>query len=98
MKPPSDEPFGDDEVLDAAVRCERPLEAVGVEPWHEEVRVLRVDAEELVAHRPADEIRIEVQAADVLLELLPHAPILAGEVLLMCDGFDLDERAGGQLR
>jgi hypothetical protein len=55
----TDEPTGDDEILDAAVRLERPLQPVGVDARDEEVRVLRLEAEQLVADRSADEIRVE---------------------------------------
>ncbi len=77
METHADEAVGDDEVLDAAVRLERALQAVGVDARDEEVGVLRLEPEQLVADGAADEIRVEVQAADVLLELLPHEPILA---------------------
>jgi hypothetical protein len=55
----ADEPAGDDEILDAAVRLERPLQPVGVDAPDKEVRVLRLEAEQLVADRSADEIRVE---------------------------------------
>ncbi len=50
----------------------------GVEPGHEEVRVLRVEPEQLVAHGAADEVGVEPERADVLLDLLAHPAILAG--------------------
>src|SRR5439155_1673950 len=58
----ADEPVGDDEVLDAAVRFEHRSEAVGIDAGDEEVRVLRVLSEQLVADRAADEVRIEPEA------------------------------------
>jgi hypothetical protein len=41
------------------VRLERPLQPVGVETRDEKVRVLRLEAEQLVADGAADEIRVE---------------------------------------
>jgi hypothetical protein len=55
----ADEPAPDDQVIDAAVRLERPLQPVGVDARDEKVRVLRLEAEQLVADRSADEIRVE---------------------------------------
>ena len=78
VEPDADEPVGDDEVLDAPVRRERRPQPFGVEPGHEEVRVLRVEPEQLVAHGAADEVRVEPEPADVLLDLLAHPAILAG--------------------
>ena len=58
----ADESAGDDEILDAAVRREPLLEAVGVDTGHEEVGVLRVEPEQLVADGPADEVGVEARA------------------------------------
>ena len=55
----TDEAAGDAQVLDAAVRGEFGLQSFGVDARDEEVRVLRVEAEQLVADRSADEIRVE---------------------------------------
>ena len=88
MQPHPDEPARDDEVLDPAVRLERGAQAVDVDAGDEEVGVLRVEAEQLVADRAADEVGVEAERADVVLDLLPH--VLEGS-----DRFDLDERARG---
>jgi hypothetical protein len=55
----TDEPARDDQVLDAAVRLECPLQPVGVDARDEEVRILRLETEQLVADGSADEIRVE---------------------------------------
>jgi hypothetical protein len=55
----ADEPSCDDQVLDAAVRLESPLQPVGVDARDEEVRILRLEAEQLVADGAADEVRVE---------------------------------------
>jgi hypothetical protein len=55
----ADEPSGDDQVLDAAVRLESPLQPAGVDTRDEEVRILRLETEQLVADRSADEVRVE---------------------------------------
>jgi hypothetical protein len=55
----TDEPARDDQVLDAAVRLECPLQPVGVDTRDEEVRILRLETEQLVADGSADEIRVE---------------------------------------
>jgi hypothetical protein len=49
---------GDVELLGPAVSRERLAEALDIDPGNEEVRVLRVDAEELVADRAADDVRV----------------------------------------
>jgi hypothetical protein len=59
VQPHADEPPRDDEILDAPERRERGLQAVGVDAGNEEVRVLRLEPEELVADGAADEIGIE---------------------------------------
>ena len=46
-------------------------------PGHEEVGVLRVEPEQLVAHRAADEVGVEAERRDVVLDLLAHPAILA---------------------
>jgi hypothetical protein len=55
----ADEPSGDDQVVDAAVRLESPLQPVGVDTRDEEVRILRLETEQLVADGSADEVRVE---------------------------------------
>ena len=55
---------------------ERGLEAVGVDSGDEEVRVLRLEAEQLVANRTADEVRVEAERVDVVLEFAPHRRIV----------------------
>jgi hypothetical protein len=55
----ADEPARDDQILDAAVRRERPLQPVGVDARDQEVRVLRLEAEQLVADSAADEVGVE---------------------------------------
>ena len=99
----ADEAAGDDELLDAPVRLERPRRPVGVDARHEEVGVLRLEAEQLVADGAADEVRVEPERADVVLDSgLTGASSLpppadrhwSGER----DRLDLDERAGGELR
>ena len=77
MQPDADEPVGNDEVLDAPVRSERGPQPLGVEAGHEEVGVLRVQPEQLVAHGAADEVGVEAQLADVVLDLVAHRAILA---------------------
>jgi hypothetical protein len=77
MQAHADEPAGDDEILDAPVRLERALQPVGVDAGNEKVGVLRLQAEQLVADRAADEIRVEPEPFDVVRDLLPHRGILA---------------------
>ena len=78
MEPDADEPVGDDEILHAAVRRERRAQPLGVDARDEEVGVLRVEPEQLVAHGAADEVGVEPERADVILDLLAHRAILAG--------------------
>ena len=52
-----------------AARSSR-AQALDVDTGHEEVGVLRVDAEQLVAHGTADHVGVEPERADVLLDLL----------------------------
>jgi hypothetical protein len=59
MQAHADEPARDDQVLDTAVRLECPLQPVGVDARDEEVRILRLETEQLVADGSADEIRVE---------------------------------------
>ena len=95
IQPRADEAAGDDQVLDLAVRRERSLQPVRVDARNEEVRVLRLEAEQLVADGAADEIRVEAERVDVVLEFAPHRRIL---VYTEGDGFDLDERSRRELR
>src|SRR6476661_10682827 len=59
-----------DELFGTAVRRESLAQSRDVDARDEEVCVLRVDAEQLVADRAADDIRVELERADVLLDLL----------------------------
>ena len=72
------------------MRLERPSQPVVVDSGDDEVGVLRLEAEQLVADGTADEIRVESQAADELLDCAVHR-------LRQCDGLDLDECAGRKL-
>ena len=65
----ADRPAGDDELLRPSVRGERGAQAGDVDAGDEEVRVLRVEPEQLVADRAADDVRVEPERADVLLDL-----------------------------
>src|SRR5262249_34509369 len=65
-----DELSRDLEILDAAVGLEGAAERVVVDAEDEEVRVLRLEPEQLVANRAADEVRVEPERADVVLDLL----------------------------
>ncbi len=65
-----------DENLHPAVRRERLPQLLGVDAEHEEVGVLRVQAEQLVANRAADEVRVEPQPANIRLNCLAHCDIL----------------------
>jgi hypothetical protein len=70
MEPDADEPVGDHEVLDPAVGGGGGGQPLGVEPRHEEVRVLRVDPEQLVADGASHEVGVEPERAHVFLDLL----------------------------
>ena len=63
VEPHADRPAGDDELLDAAVRLERARRPSMSTPGNEEVGVLRVEPEQLVAHRAADDVRVEPERA-----------------------------------
>ena len=80
VEPDADEPVRDHEVLDAPVRRERRAQPLGVDAGYEEVRVLRLEPEQLVAHGAADEVGIQPEPADVCLDLLAHAAIVARAV------------------
>ena len=75
-EPEPDRAARDDELIDPAVRRERRAQLLGVEAGDEEVRVLRVDPEQLVADGAADEVGVEPERADVVLDRL-HARIVA---------------------
>ena len=77
VEPDADEPVGDHEVLDAPVRSERRAQPLGVDAGHEEVRIFRLEPEQLVTHGAADEVGIQPEPADVFLDLLAHAAIVA---------------------
>ena len=94
-------------VLDAPVRLERRAQPGLVDPGHEEVLVGVLDAEQLVADRAADDVRVEAERADVAADGGRHradcarrpAGARADESLLQVrDGLDLDERSRRQLR
>ena len=70
--PHTDRAPGDDELLGPAVREQRRAQPGDVDARDEEVRVLRVDAQQLVANRPADDVRAEVERPDVVLDPLGH--------------------------
>jgi hypothetical protein len=72
MEADADEPLGDDEILDAAMRCERRAERVRVHARDEEVGVLRLETEELVADGAPDEICVQAEPSDVVLDLAEH--------------------------
>ena len=57
---------------------ERRPQAFRVDLWHEEVGVLRVEPEQLVAHGATDEVGVESERTHVILDFLPHRAILAG--------------------
>jgi hypothetical protein len=57
----ADEPSRDDEVLDAAMRREPALQLLGVDTGDEEVRILRLDPEQLVADGAADDVGVELE-------------------------------------
>jgi hypothetical protein len=61
VQPHADEPSRDDEILDATVRREPTLQLVGVDAGDEEVRILRVEAEQLVADGAADDVGVELE-------------------------------------
>jgi len=75
--PGADEPSGDDEILDVPVRSELLLQLFGVYARDEEVRILRLVAEQLVADGAADEVGVEAEAVDIAFELAPHRRIVA---------------------
>jgi hypothetical protein len=61
VEPHTDEASRDDEIFDATVRREPPLQLLRVDTGDEEVRVLRLEAEELVADGAADDVRVELE-------------------------------------
>ena len=67
VQPRADEAAGDDEVFDLAVRRECLLQSVRIDARNEEVRVLGLEAQQLVAHGAADEIGVEAELVDVVL-------------------------------
>ncbi len=64
---------GDLEVLDAPVRLELGAELLVIHAENEEVGVLRLEAEQLVADGASDDVRVEAERADVVLDLLLQA-------------------------
>src|SRR5579884_1631341 len=76
-EPDADDAVRDDERLDLAVRSQPPQELVLVETGNEEVRVLRRAPEQLVSDGAADEVGVEVEAADEVFDCRLHGRILA---------------------
>ena len=54
------------------MRFERAAETVVVDAWDDEVRVLRLEPEQLVAHGAADEVGVERERADEVLDCAIH--------------------------
>src|SRR5690349_25106197 len=54
------------------MREERRAEPVDVDARHEKVCVFRLDAQSLVPHRAADDVRPQIERAHVLLDALRH--------------------------
>src|SRR5581483_11329464 len=73
----ADGPAGDDELLGAAVRREPLAQPLDIQSGNEEVGVLRLVTEQLVADRTADEVGVEPEPVDVVLDPLQHLSILA---------------------
>ena len=96
MKAESNEAVGDDEILDASVRCECRAKPIGVETGNEKVGVLRIEPEQFIADSATDEIGVEPQRTHVVLDFLAHRAILAR--LEDRYGLDLDKGAGRELR
>ena len=63
-------------VLDPPVRLEQRAQPGLVDARDEEVLVRVGDAEQLVAHRAADDVRVEAERADVGADRRAHAGIL----------------------
>jgi hypothetical protein len=57
------------------VRSKRVAESLDVDTRDEEVRILRLAPEQLVADRAADNVGVEAERADVVLELFQSAAI-----------------------
>jgi hypothetical protein len=72
IQPSTDLPARNLEVLHLAVRIERAAKSVVVDARNDEIRVLRVEPEQLVANGPADEVRVEPETADEVLDYLVH--------------------------
>ena len=72
MEARADAPPRDLELLYLAVRLECGAQAFVVHSGHDEIRVLRFTPEELVAHRAADEVGVEVEAPDEVLDCAIH--------------------------
>jgi hypothetical protein len=70
--PYTDGPARDDELLRPAVRQQRRTQAYDVDAGNEEVCVLRLDAEQLVANRPADNVRAELERPHIVLDPFRH--------------------------
>ncbi len=67
IEPHADGPAGDDQLLGATVRLERRAQAFDVHTGDEEIGVLRLVAEQLVAHCTADDVRVQPKRADIVL-------------------------------
>ena len=64
----ADRPSGDRQLLCAPVRGERPSETVDVDAGHQEVGVLRLEAEQPVADGAADDVCVQVERSHVVLD------------------------------
>ena len=70
MEADADGASGHDELLRTTVRSERRAQALDVHARDEEVGVPRFVPEQVVAHRAADDVRVQPERADILLNLL----------------------------
>jgi len=92
----ADRPPGDRQLIGAPMRREQLAQTVDVDARHEEIRILRLETEQLVTHGAADDVRVQLERANVVLDGV-HALVLT-RGLLERDRFDLDERPRRQLR
>src|SRR5439155_7738235 len=61
------------QLLHLPVGLERGVQALVVDTRHDEVRVFRLEAKQLVANRAADEVRVETETAHELLDCRVHS-------------------------
>src|SRR5207253_7598177 len=61
-------PPRNDELLGPSVRLERGAQPLDVDAGNEEVSVLRLVPEQLVAHGAADDVRVQPERADIVLD------------------------------